>query len=75
MKRYTSTDVFKFICAYHREHTVMPSIREIMDGMGIKSSSTISHHLTCLARDGSITRSYGKARHIVINMEAKETAL
>lgn len=46
------------------DHT--PTIREIMTGMGYKSTSVVKRHLDCLKERGHITFIPSKARSIVV---------
>lgn len=54
----TTDAVMDFIIAYKKAHDGnSPSIREIMVGCDISSTSTVSYHLNKLAKKGRITRS------------------
>jgi len=46
-----------------------PSIREIADEVGLKSTSTVAGHLTRLERKGYITRTPGTSRAISIQKD------
>jgi len=42
----TKLRILKFIEEYHNEHKYMPSYREIMDGTGLKSISSVNHYMS-----------------------------
>jgi repressor LexA len=46
--------VFRFITDYASEHGSSPTIREIGDAFGIRSTNGVRHHLSALERDGYI---------------------
>ena len=46
--------VYKFIVDYMTEHQYAPSIRNICEGTGLKSTSTVYSHLINLEMDGLI---------------------
>ena len=46
-----------------------PTVRELMDSAGLKSPSSVQHHLAALERDGVISRDGVKARAITLNGE------
>ncbi|NLJ94051.1 MAG: transcriptional repressor LexA [Clostridiaceae bacterium] len=62
----TREKVFQFIKKYIEEKSYSPSVRDICNGVGIKSTSTVHNHLNHLNKDGRITYSDGKRRAIVI---------
>ena len=39
-------EILTYITNYHNKHGYMPSIREICDGVNVKSTSTVHYHLT-----------------------------
>lgn len=48
-------EIFNFIVEYKREHGgVSPTIREIQEHTGVTSTSSITHHLGELERQGAI---------------------
>lgn len=52
---YTTTNnIYNFILNFITENGYSPSFREIADGTGIKSSSTVKNHLAVLERLGII---------------------
>ena len=46
--------ILKFIAEYVAEHIYAPSIREICEGTGLKSTSTVYQHLINLELDGEL---------------------
>lgn len=44
-----------------------PNCREIMEACGLSSTSVVNYHLDILERSGSILRTRGMSRHILIN--------
>lgn len=49
--------ILSFVRWYMREHQVPPSIREIMDGAGISSTSVVVYNIRALERAGLMRRS------------------
>lgn len=47
-------EILKAIVSYIQEHGYSPSVREIGEMVGLKSSSTIHHHLYVLSSEGKI---------------------
>lgn len=58
--------VLDFIRWHHKSFGVSPSIREIGDILGIKSTNGVNDHLLALEKKGWIVRNARKARSIVI---------
>lgn len=54
--------IYRFICKYHAEQGFPPTVREICDGVGLSSPSTVHRHLSVLAERGLIKRSPNKSR-------------
>ena len=65
--------VFGFITKYAQEQGSAPTIREIGDAFGIKSTNGVRHHLTALQRDGYIRLLPKKARGIQSLVASGET--
>ena len=51
----------------HRNDGIAPTVREICDETGFKSTSTVHNHLNSLERYGYITRRPDCARAIILN--------
>lgn len=49
----------EFIIAYIIEHGYSPSVREIGDGVGLKSSSTVQAHLIKMLESGDLETDAG----------------
>lgn len=62
--------VLEFLRVYIGEHGWAPSIREIGDAVGLKSTSSVHWHLRGLARSGLIVRAEGVSRAIRLTEEA-----
>lgn len=58
--------VLEFIREYRRKVGYPPTVREIGDALGMKSSNTVHHHLRQLEVAGRITRKPGSPRAITI---------
>lgn len=50
----TKEQVHNFIVDYTKEHLYSPSIREICDGVGLSSTSSVYRHLINLELDGKL---------------------
>ena len=48
--------ILDYMVSYLRENTYQPSIREIGERFGIKSTKTVSEHLQALAEKGFLER-------------------
>lgn len=59
--------IYDFICAFIADRGYSPSYREIGDGVGIKSASTVSFHLRKLADEGRIGYVRDSPRTIHLN--------
>lgn len=60
--------ILNAIASYVNEKGYSPTVREIADMVGIKSSSTLHAHLQRLEKKGYITKERGKPRTITVNM-------
>lgn len=58
--------IYKFICAEVAAKGYPPSVREIAEGVGLSSPSTVHTHLRVLADKGFIKRDYSKPRALEI---------
>lgn len=58
-------EIYDFIIDFSTEHGYLPSIREICDGVGISSTSTVASHLDTLGRMNLVTRENGKHGYLV----------
>lgn len=46
--------IYKYVVAYIREHGYPPSVREIGDGVGLKSTSSVYSHLKRMLEEGML---------------------
>ena len=67
-KKLTSRQkqIYDFICAEVAEKGYPPSVREIANGVGLSSPSTVHTHLQVLEDKGYIKRDYSKPRALEI---------
>lgn len=54
MKNRTKEKVYSFILKYVKIYGYAPSIREIAEGIGLKSTSSVHSHLKKLQEEGKI---------------------
>lgn len=59
-------EVFDFIVDYWQKHKFSPSLRDIMDGTSLTSTSWVNWHLDKLEESGYIQREPMKSRTITI---------
>lgn len=64
--------LLNFILDFHKEHGYSPSIREMAQGMGVSSPSTIKAMLDRLEAKGMLTKSSGRARSLTTVMQEDE---
>ncbi len=62
--------IYDFICDFYEENGYSPSVREICDGVGLKSTATVHTHIENLKNLGVLNKADMKNRALVIN--AKE---
>lgn len=58
--------ILDYMVKYLRDNTYQPSIREIGERFGIKSTKTVSEHLKALATKGFLERDPGRSRGVKI---------
>lgn len=60
-------EIHRFICEYYEEHRMPPTIREIMAGIGINSTSSVAYHIRKLVADERLVRIHDHfaARNVV----------
>lgn len=56
--------IYNFIVDYFAKNLIMPTTREIAEGVGVTSTSTVAYHIEKLIKDGKITKERGKNRAI-----------
>ncbi len=59
-------DILTFIRGHYAEHGWAPSMREIADGCGLASLSSVTHQLGQLERAGWISRAPNRSRALVV---------
>lgn len=69
MKEDKCSKIFEFIRNYILTENMSPSVREICEGVGYSSTSTVYHYLQKLKDAGKISMTNGKNRSIVIPEE------
>ncbi|HZG83858.1 LexA family protein [Paenibacillus sp.] len=62
----TSERVLKYIIQHREMHGYAPTIREICEGVGLRSSSTVNGHLQRLEQKGRIKRKPASPRAIEV---------
>ncbi|MEG1523584.1 MAG: transcriptional repressor LexA [Clostridia bacterium] len=68
MKKLTNPQqqIYNFILTYIEDHAFPPSVREICEAVGLKSTATVHVHLKNLEQKGMILRNPNKQRSIQI---------
>ena len=66
-------EIYDFIAAFITEHSYPPSVREICDGVGLRSPSTVHFHLQNMEEKGFLAKD-GKARALTLAQTAEKTA-
>ncbi len=61
-----SEEIMEFIKDYIKREMIAPSVREICDGVGIRSTSTVHRYLHRLMEEGKIYMADGKNRAIIV---------
>jgi repressor LexA len=67
--------VLDFVQAYHRQHGVAPSIRDIQAHFGLASPFGVQRHLDALTEKGALRRLDGKARGLLPQSHPRRGAL
>lgn len=57
-------EMLKFISDFTRTNSYPPSVRDIQQGLGYKSTSTVHNYLERLSEKGAINKSSGKSRSL-----------
>lgn len=58
-------DIFNYIIHFRAENLMSPSVREIAEGVGLYSPSTVHRHLRNMTEKGWLTMKRGSPRSIV----------
>jgi repressor LexA len=68
--------ILDYMVGYLRENTYQPSIREIGERFGIKSTKTVSEHLQALADKGFLERDPSRSRGVkILGMDLNAQAI
>lgn len=68
--------ILDFMVDYLRSNTYQPSIREIGERFGIKSTKTVSEHLQALAEKGFLERDPSRSRGVrILGMDLNQDAV
>ena len=69
MERITAKQeqVLKYLKAFTEENGYPPSVRDICQGVGLKSTSSVHAHLKSLEKAGYIKRDGNKTRALIVN--------
>lgn len=63
--------IYDFICEFYETNGYSPSVREICDGVGLKSTATVHAHIENLKNLGVLNKADMKNRALVINNTAE----
>ena len=63
--------IYDFICDFYETNGYSPSVREICDGVGLKSTATVHAHIENLKNLGVLNKADMKNRALVINATAE----
>lgn len=58
----TEEKVLNYIKKYHEEHALTPTVREMMNGVGLKSTCSVQYALNHLREQGLIAQANHKSR-------------
>lgn len=68
-------EILTFLKQHFRREKFWPSIREIQDHFGFRSTNAVMGHLRALERKGFISRHVGQARTFKVNFAGKDARL
>ena len=66
-------EIYDYIAEYIAQHSYPPSVREICDGVGLRSPSTVHFHLQNMEEKGFLAKD-GKARALTLAQTAEKAA-
>ncbi len=66
--------MYEFICETIRKEGFAPSVRDIQNALGIKSTSTVHSYLNRLEEKGAIRKENGKSRTLRVDAKTSEPA-
>ena len=64
--------IYDFICDFYDTNGYSPSVREICEGVGLKSTATVHAHIENLKNLGVLDKASMKNRALVINSKTEE---
>ena len=67
-------EVYDYICATIEQNGYSPSVRDIRDNLGIKSTSTVHSYISRLEEKGYINKAEGKSRTLTLGDDAPTSA-
>lgn len=67
--------IYDFICTYTQDYGYAPSIREICDGVGLKSTATVHNHIENLRSLGVLDKTSMKNRALSIIKQEEENEI
>lgn len=67
--------LLNFIYNYHLARGFSPSVREMVAGCGVSSTSVVSHHLRALELGGYLERQPERARALRLTAQGKAAAV
>ncbi len=67
-------EVYDYICATIEQNGYSPSVRDIRDNLGIKSTSTVHAYISRLEEKGYIHKEDGKSRTLTLGDDAPTSA-
>ena len=60
-------NILNFINIFIEKNGYAPSVREICEGVSLKSTSTVQYHLEKLIQSGLLQKNYKKSRALTVN--------
>jgi repressor LexA len=64
--------LLEFLGSYQESHGYLPSVREVMGFLGVRSTNTAQYHLNRLEAEGYLNRERGRARAFQLTDRARE---
>ena len=64
--------IYEYIQAYYKENGFPPSVREIGQAVGLRSTATVHAHLKNMEQKGMLTRDPSKQRALILTQQDEE---
>lgn len=64
--------IYEYIQAYYKENGFPPSVREIGQAVGLRSTATVHTHLKNMEQKGMLTRDPSKQRALILTQQDEE---